>query len=86
MCEVEDSTDVITVTGTTTCPQMYEREYFGWLMSAHYTNELRTKTMCVADDAVASLNLLASDATPRGKAYPMEVENNFGGVRCWCMK
>ena len=29
VCEVDNSTDVMTVHGTTSCPEMYVREYYG---------------------------------------------------------
>ena len=75
MCEVDASTDVITVTGSTVCPDNYVREYYGWTMGSHYTHA-RQETICVAVDAVASPHDIRTGAP--ALVYPTEMDGAYG--------
>ena len=84
---LEDSTDVITVEGSTRCPPYYVREYFGWLMSAHNGHRHRIRATCVDANAEAppGYNITYSSTLNHvGKYaafYPMEMDVEIGAYQ-----
>ena len=71
MCEVKKATDVITVTGSTDCPLMYVREYYGWTMSPHYTHK-KGEAVCVDVNAEPSPTSKPAWGSSYMAMYPVE--------------
>ena len=81
LCEVDGTTDVLTVMGTTACPPAYRREYYGWAMAGAHDTNSRQSTVCVHHEAEETPNPpeKAIGASGWPGLYPMEIEATIGG-------
>ena len=76
VCEVEGTTDVITIVGTTACPSAYRREYYGWAVAGDHDTVARQSTICLHHEAEETTNSPEKSISQSGwpGLYPMELE------------
>ncbi|XP_077998536.1 uncharacterized protein LOC144451536 [Glandiceps talaboti] len=81
VCRITTRTTVLMIPARNVCPDSWTREYYGYLMAAHYSHEGRTEFICVDKSAKARpATRISQDGA---LLYPVEgICSNTGGLPC----